>query len=470
MPEDSELSFDTRCLHAGQRPDAHGGVRAVPIYQTTSYVFQDTAHAAALFNLEEFGNIYTRMSNPTTTVFEDRMASLEGGAAALAVSSGQAAQLLAVSTLCDAGDEFVAASTLYGGTFTQFDATFRRFGFTPIFVEPDDPENFRRAITPKTKFLYGEMIANPRMNVLDIAAVAEIAHEARIPLIVDNTFASPYLCRPIEHGADIVVQSATKFIGGHGTSIGGVIVDSGKFPWAESNSRQINGPSRAYHDLRFSEKFGNLAFLTKCRIEGLRDLGPCLSPFNAFLFLQGLETLGLRMQKHSQNAQALAEYLERHPSVTWVKYPGLKSSPYHRLAERYLPRGCGAVLTFGIKGGVEAARAFIESLEVFSHLANIGDAKSLILHPASTTHQQLPKADMEAAGVTEDMLRVSIGLEGIDDLIRDVAKGLFVSQNPRARHRGSRDLMKQKVREMIQSESRRWRPNGSANSTSPGRV
>lgn len=455
MPADPDLSFETRCLHGGHQPESHGGARAVPIYQTTSYVFQDTAHAAALFNLEEFGNIYTRMSNPTTTVFEDRMASLEGGAGAVAVASGQAAQFLTAASLCEAGDEFVTASTLYGGTFTQFDATLRRFGLTPVFVEPDDPENFRRAITPKTRFLYGETVANPRMNVLDIQKVADIAHKARVPLVVDNTFASAYLCRPIEHGADIVVQSATKFIGGHGTSIGGVIVDSGKFPWKEANSPQINGPSRAYHNMRFSEKFGSLAFLTKCRIEGLRDLGACLSPFNAFLFLQGLETLGLRMRRHSENAAAVAEYLERHPLVAWVKYPGLASSPYHALAGKYLPEGCGAVLTFGIKGGLEAARTFIENLEVLSHLANIGDAKSLVLHPASTTHQQLPEADMLAAGVTEDMIRVSVGLEGIDDLIRDFERGLKAAQNPRTRRRG-RDVMKQKVREMMQSEFRRW--------------
>src|ERR1700722_19476364 len=448
MFDDPELTFDTRCLHAGQKPDPVTGARAVPIFQTSSYVFQDTAHAAALFNLEEAGNIYTRMGNPTVAVFEERMASLEGGAGALAVSSGQAAQVLAATTLCEAGDEFVTASTLYGGTFTLFDATLRRFGLTPVFVDSDDPENFRRAITSKTRFLYAETIANPRMNVLDIERVAQIAHEARIPLVVDNTFASPFLCRPIEFGADIVVQSATKFIGGHGTSIGGVIVDGGKFAWKDSDSPQMNKPSRGYHDLVFAERFQEFAFLTKCRIEGLRDLGPCLSPFNAFLFLQGLETLGLRMARHAENAQALAEYLERHPFVEWVKYPGLASSPYYELGQRYLPKGCGAVLTFGIKGGMTAARAFIESVEVFSHLANIGDAKSLVLHPASTTHQQLPAADLEAAGVSPDMIRVSVGLEGIEDLIRDAGRALEASQKPRTQ-RGDRNFVKQKLREVL---------------------
>jgi O-acetylhomoserine (thiol)-lyase len=455
MLDDPELTFDTRCLHAGQKPDPTTGARAVPIFQTTSYVFQDTAHAAALFNLEEAGNIYTRMGNPTTAVFEERMASLEGGAGALAVSSGQAAQVLTATTLCEAGDEFVTASTLYGGTFTLFDATLRRFGLTPVFVDSDDPENFRRAITSKTRFLYAETIANPRMNVLDIERVAQIAHEARIPLVVDNTFASPFLCRPIEFGADIVVQSATKFIGGHGTSIGGVIVDGGRFAWKSSDSPQMNKPSRGYHDLVFAERFQELAFLTKCRIEGLRDLGPCLSPFNAFLFLQGLETLGLRMARHAENAQALAEYLERHPSVEWVKYPGLASSPYYELGQRYLPKGCGAVLTFGIKGGLPAAKTFIETVEVFSHLANIGDAKSLVLHPASTTHQQLPASDLEAAGVTPDMIRVSVGLEGIEDLIRDADRALVASQKPRSQ-RGERNFVKQKLREVLATERGRW--------------
>jgi len=456
MSDDPKLTFDTRCLHAGQEPDPGTKARAVPIFQTTSYVFEDTAHAAALFNLEESGNIYTRMSNPTTSVFEDRMASLEGGIGAVAVSSGQASQVLAITTLCEAGDEFVTASTLYGGTFTLFDATLRKFGITPVFVDPDCPENFRNAITPRTRLIYAETVANPRMNVVDFDAVAAIAHEAGLPFIVDNTFASPYLCRPMEHGADIVVHSATKFIGGHGTSIGGIIVDSGKFPWKDANLPQMNTPSRGYHGMIYSERFGEFAFLAKCRIEGLRDLGPCLSPFNSFLFLQGLETLGLRMARHSENAQLLAEYLEHHPCVEWVRYPGLASSPYYDLAQRYLPRGCGAVLSFGIKGGLNAARAFIENLKLFSHLANIGDAKSLVLHPASTTHQQLPEAEMLAAGVTPDMIRVSVGLEGIEDLIRDVDRGLAASQDPQPSRSRDRDFVKQKLRELLTRETERW--------------
>ncbi len=422
------FGFNTRALHAGQRPDPATGARAVPIYQTTSYVFEDSDHAAALFALQRFGNIYTRIMNPTTAVLEERMASLEGGVGALALSSGQAAQFLAVSGLCQAGDDLVSSSTLYGGTYTQFDVSFRRIGLNAIFVDPDDPENFRKAITPKTKLLYIETIANPRMNVVDIEAVARIAHEANIPLVVDNTFASPYLCRPIEHGADIVVHSTTKFIGGHGTSIGGVIVDSGKFPWAEGNFPQINEPSPGYHGLRFTETFGELAFIIKCRVEGLRDFGPCMSPFNAFLFLQGIETLGMRMERHSANALAVAQHLEKHPLVTWVNHPGLGSSPYKKLAQKYLPLGAGAIFTFGIKGGLEAGKKFIESLQLFSHLANVGDAKSLVIHPASTTHQQLPAKDQVAAGVTPDMVRLSVGLEDLEDLLWDLSQALEASQ------------------------------------------
>ena len=333
--EDHTFGFNTRSLHAGQRPDPTTGSRAVPIYQTTSYVFEDTADAASLFALQRFGNIYTRIMNPTTAVFEERMASLEGGIGGLATSSGQAAQLLTITSLCQAGDDLVSASTLYGGTYTQFDVTFRRLGINAIFVDPDDPENFRKAITPKTKLLYIETIANPRMNVADIEAIAEVAHEHHVPLVIDSTFASPYLCRPIEYGADIVVHSSTKFIGGHGTSIGGVIVDSGKFDWASGDFPQLIEPSPGYHNLRFSETFGEMAFIVKCRVEGLRDLGPCMSPFNAFLFLQGLETLGLRMEKHSANALAVAQYLDKHPAVSWVNHPGLESSPYRELAQKY---------------------------------------------------------------------------------------------------------------------------------------
>src|SRR6266404_3922706 len=334
---DHVYGFSSRSLHAGHQPDASSHARAVPIYQTTSYVFENTEHAAALFNLQTFGNIYTRIMNPTTGVFEERMAALEGGAAGLATSSGQAAQFLAISSLLDTGDHIVSSSTLYGGTYTQFDVSFRRLGLDTTFVEPDNPENFRKAITPKTRLLYAETISNPRMNVLDIEAVAKIAHKANIPLVIDNTFASPYLCRPIEHGADIVVHSATKFIGGHGTSIGGIIVDSGRFPWDQGRFPQLLEPSKGYHGIRFYETFGDFAYIMKARVEGLRDLGPALSPFNSFLFLQGLETLKLRMECHSQHAMAVAQFLEGHDRVEWVSYPALPSSPYHALANQYLP-------------------------------------------------------------------------------------------------------------------------------------
>jgi O-acetylhomoserine (thiol)-lyase len=424
---DRRFGFNTRALHAGQRPDPTTGSRAVPIYQTTSYVFEDTEQAANLFNLQRFGNIYTRIMNPTTAVFEERMASLEGGVGALAVGSGQAAQLVALTSLLEAGDEIVAAGTLYGGTYTQFDVSFRRMGISTTFVDPDDPENFRRAITPRTRVLYGETIGNPRINVLDIAAVAAIAHEANVPLVIDNTFASPYLCRPIEHGADIVLHSATKFIGGHGTSIGGVIVDSGRFPWGQGRFPQLLEPSKGYHGIRFYETFGDFAFIMKARVEGLRDLGPALSPFNAFLFLQGLETLGLRMERHVANAQVVASFLSEHPGVTWVNYPALPNSPSHTLAQRYLPKGAGAILTFGVKGGLEAGRRFIERLQLFSHLANVGDAKSLVIHPASTTHQQLSEEEQRAAGVLPEMIRLSIGLEDADDLLWDLDQALATS-------------------------------------------
>src|SRR6266581_3359216 len=346
---DRAFGFATRALHAGQRPDAETGARAMPIYQTTSYVFEDTAHAAALFNLQRFGNIYTRIMNPTTAAFEERMASLERGVGGLAVGSGQAAQFIALASLLQAGDEIVAAKTLYGGTYTQFDVSFRRLGIQTTFVDADDPENFRRAITPRTRLLYAETIANPRMNVLDIAAVAEIAHQAGIPPVIDNTFASPYLCRPIEHGADIVLHSATTFIGGHGTSIGGVMVDSGTFPWDRGPFPQLLEPSKGYHGIRFFETFGDFAYIMKARVEGLRDFGPALSPFNSFLFLQGLETLKLRMRTHSENALAVAQFLERHDRVAWVNYPGMDSSRYDGLAKQYLPRGAGGILTFGIQ-------------------------------------------------------------------------------------------------------------------------
>jgi O-acetylhomoserine (thiol)-lyase len=421
---DRRFGFNTRALHAGQRPDPATGARAVPIYQTTSYVFEDTEQAANLFNLQRFGNIYTRIMNPTTAVFEERVAALEGGVGALAVASGQAAQLIAITSLLEAGDEIVAASTLYGGTYTQFDVSFRRLGIQTTFVDPDDPENFRRAITPRTRVVYGETIGNPRINVLDIAAVAAIAHEANLPLVIDNTFATPYLCRPIEHGADIVLHSATKFIGGHGTSIGGVIVDSGRFPWGQGRFPQLLEPSKGYHGIRFYETFGDFAFIMKARVEGLRDLGPALSPFNAFLFLQGLETLGLRMERHVANTRSVASFLKEHPGVSWVNYPSLPDSPYQALAQRYLPGGAGAILTFGIKGGLEAGRRFIERLQLFSHLANVGDAKSLVIHPASTTHQQLSEEEQRAAGVLPEMIRLSVGLEDEDDLLWDLDQAL----------------------------------------------
>jgi O-acetylhomoserine (thiol)-lyase len=421
------MGFSTRSLHAGHTPDQASHARAVPIYQTTSYVFDDSAHAAALFALQQFGNIYTRIMNPTTDVFEQRVAALEGGIGGLATSSGQAAQFLAIASLMGQGDELVASSTLYGGTYTQFDVSFRRLGIDVKFVEPDDPENFRKAITPKTRALYGETIANPRMNVLDIEKVAAIAHQAGVPLVIDNTMASPYLCRPIEHGADIVLHSATKFLGGHGTSIGGIIIDSGKFPWNDKFPA-LTAPSPGYHGMKFTEVFGNLAFIIKARVEGLRDFGPCISPFNSFLFLQGIETLKFRMDQHSRNALAVAEWLEKNPAVSWVKYPGLKSSPYFNLSRKYLPNGQGSILTFGIKGGLEAGRKLIDSVQLFSHLANLGDAKSLIIHPASTTHQQLTDEQQLEAGVTKDLVRLSVGIEDVEDILWDLDQAIGASQ------------------------------------------
>jgi O-acetylhomoserine (thiol)-lyase len=397
----------------------------MPIYQTTSYVFEDTDHAATLFALQRFGNIYTRIMNPTTAAFEERMASLEGGVGALATGSGQAAQFLTIFSLLDPGDELVASSTLYGGTYTQFDISMRKkMGINTIFVDNRDPENFRRAITAKTRALYAETLGNPKIDVLDIEAVAKIAHDHGLPLIVDNTFATPYLCRPLEWGADIVVHSATKFIGGHGTSIGGVIVDGGRFPWDNGLFPGMTEPSKGYHDIRFFETFGDFAWIMKVRVEALRDMGPALSPFNAFLFLQGLETLGIRMERHVANAWTVAEFLAAHPAVQWVNYPGLPGNPYHCLAQKYLPKGTGAIFTFGIKGGLAAGRKFIESVQIFSHLANVGDAKSLVIHPASTTHAQMSEEEQLAGGVSPDMIRLSIGLEDVEDLIWDLDQAL----------------------------------------------
>ncbi|HEY6343426.1 MAG TPA: O-acetylhomoserine aminocarboxypropyltransferase [Bryobacteraceae bacterium] len=422
------LGFNTRSLHAGYSPDPTTHARAVPIYQSTSFVFENSAHAASLFALQQFGNIYTRIMNPTNDALEQRVASLENGAAALAMSSGQAAQFIALSSLLESGDHFVSASTLYGGTYTQFDVSFRKFGYDITFVEPDDPENFRKAIRPNTKCLYGETISNPRGNVLDIEAVAKIAHEHNIPLVIDSTFATPYVCRPIDYGADIIVHSLTKFIGGHGNSIGGIIVDAGRFDWSKSKHPQINQPSRAYHGMNFSEVFGNIAFIIRCRVEGLRDLGPCMSPFNAFLFIQGIETLGLRMDRHLSNTIAVAQHLEKHPLVAWVKYASLPSSPYYAMAKKYTPQGAGAVFSFGLKGGYQAGVRFVDNLKLFSHLANVGDARSLVIHPASTTHQQLSAAEQESAGALPELVRLSIGLEDLDDILWDLDQALEASE------------------------------------------
>ncbi|OBQ20180.1 O-acetylhomoserine aminocarboxypropyltransferase/cysteine synthase family protein [Anabaena sp. AL93] len=418
--------FETLQVHAGQEPAPGTNARAVPIYQTTSYVFDDAEHGARLFALQEFGNIYTRIMNPTTDVFEKRIAALEGGVAALATASGQAAQFLAISTIAQAGDNIVSTSFLYGGTYNQFKVTLPRLGINVKFVEGDDPENFRQAIDENTKALYVETIGNPQFNIPDFAVLADIAHENGIPLIVDNTFgAGGYVARPIEHGADIIVESATKWIGGHGTSIGGVIVDSGKFDWGNGKFPLFTEPSPGYHGLNFQEvfgkgsQFGNIAFIIRARVEGLRDLGAALSPFNAFLLLQGLETLSLRVERHINNALELAKWLEQQEQVAWVNYPGLPNHPYHQRAKKYLRHGFGGVLNFGIKGGLEAGKAFISNVKLASHLANVGDAKTLVIHPASTTHQQLSDSEQISAGVTPDLVRVSVGIEHIDDIKED---------------------------------------------------
>ncbi|MBS1831971.1 MAG: O-acetylhomoserine aminocarboxypropyltransferase/cysteine synthase [Acidobacteria bacterium] len=427
MSDERKWGFNTQSLHAGYAPDPTTKSQAVPIYQTSSFVFNNSEHAANLFALKEFGNIYTRIMNPTTDVLEQRVAALEGGVAALALSSGQAAQFLAVTNIAQAGDHIVASSTLYGGTYTQFDVSFRKMGIDVTFVEPDDPENFRKALRPNTRLVYGETISNPRSNVLDIAKVADIAHSHNVPLIIDNTFASPYGCRPIDHGADVVLHSLTKFIGGHGTSIGGIIVDSGKFNWGNGQIPLMSEPSAAYHGMKFAEALGPIAYIIKCRVEGLRDMGPCLSPFNSFLFLQGVETLGLRMDRHLSNALAVAKHLETHPLVSWVKYASLPSSPYFDLAKKYTPKGAGAVFTFGVKSGYDGGRKFIDNLKLLSHLANVGDARSLVIHPASTTHQQLSPDQQLAAGVLPDMVRLSVGLEDLDDILWDIDQALKAS-------------------------------------------
>ncbi len=419
-----QYGFTTRQLHAGQVPDPTTNARAVPIYQTTSYVFNSTEHAANLFALKESGNIYTRIMNPTNDVFEQRIADLEGGVGALATSSGHAAQAQAIFTLVGAGDHIVSASTLYGGTYNQFVYSFPRLGIETTLVDPRDPENFRRAIRPNTKLLYGETLGNPMINVFPFEEVGAIAREHGIPLMIDNTFATPYLFRPFEWGANIVVHSATKFIGGHGTSIGGVIVDGGNFAWTGNPLfPNFNEPDDSYHGLVYAT-LGAPAFILKARVQTLRDYGGALSPFNSFLFLQGLETLSLRMERHVRNAQAVAEFLEAHPKVSWVAYPGLKSSPDYAAAQKYLPKGAGAILGFGIQGGAAAGKKFIESLQLFSHLANVGDAKSLAIHPATTTHSQLNEEQQASAGVTPDFIRLSIGLEDIDDILWDLDQAL----------------------------------------------
>jgi O-acetylhomoserine (thiol)-lyase len=427
LTQEHDFGFATRAIHAGQRPDPETGARAMPIYASTSFVFEDVQHAADLFSLQSFGNIYSRIGNPTTAAFEERMASLEGGIGALATSSGQAAQLIGVLTLAQDGDEIVASRSLYGGTYTQFDVTLRRMGIGVTFVDIHEPAAIKRAIGPRTKAVYAETIGNPRADVLDIEGVGAIAHDHGLPLIVDNTFATPYLCRPLEHGADIVTHSATKFIGGHGTVIGGCIVESGEFPWDNGHFPLLTEPSPAYHDLRFWENFREYAYLMKARTELLRDVGAAPSPFNSFLMLIGLETLPLRMKQHVANARAVAEYLSSRPEVAWVSFPIFAENPWTERAKQYTPEGPGAIFTFGLRGGYDAGVAFIESVELASHLANVGDAKTLVIHPASTTHQQVPPQDREAMGVGDDMIRISVGIEDVADIIWDLERALTVA-------------------------------------------
>ncbi len=422
--DDHEFGFRTRALHAGTPPDPATGARALPIYLSSSFVFDSTEHAAELFALRTYGNIYSRIGNPTVAAFEERMASLEGGLGGVATASGLSAQLSAVLSIAQNGDHVVAAASLYGGTITQFNVTLKRMGIDCSLVTGDDVSAFAAAVRPNTKLLFTETIGNPLGNVADLSALARVAHDAGIPLVVDNTFATPALCRPIEWGADIVTNSATKFIGGHGTVIGGIIVESGKFPWSAGKHPLLSEPSPGYHDMNFAETFGEFAFLMRARVEVLRDVGACLSPMNAWLMLQGLETLPLRMRAHVENARAIAAFLRGRDEVAWINYAELDDSPYRALARRYLPEGAGAIFTFGLRGGREAGRAFIEALELWSHLANVGDAKSLVIHPASTTHQQLGDSEMAAAGVTPEMVRLSVGLEDPADLIWDLENGL----------------------------------------------
>ena len=424
---DREFALETLCLHAGQVPDAATGSRAMPLYQTSAYVFDSAEHASSLFNLQTFGNIYTRLSNPTTAAFEERMAALEGGRAAVATASGMAAEMTAILTLLESGDHIVAAKSLYGGTHTLLTVNLPKLGIDCTLVDSDDPSAFEAAITDKTRLVYAEALGNPGINVLDIAAVADVAHAAGVPLMIDATFATPYLCRPIEHGADIVVHSATKYICGHGTSIGGVIVESGKFPYDNGKFPCMTDPSPGYHGVRFYETFGDFGYTMKARCEMLRTFGACVSPFNAWTFLQGLETLHVRMDRHVDNAMKVARFLESHDRVSWVNYPALEGNRYYDLAQLYYPKGPGAILSFGIKGGTAAGEKFIEAATFMSHLANVGDAKTLIVHPASTTHRQLSEEEQLASGVSPDLIRVSVGIESADDIVWDIDQALAAS-------------------------------------------
>ncbi len=425
---DSSLNFDTLALHAGQTPDPTTGSRAVPIYQTSSYVFKSSEHAANLFGLKEFGNIYTRLMNPTTDVLEQRLAQLDGGVGALAVASGQAAITYAVLNIARCGQNIVSTSCLYGGTYTLFHYTLPKMGITVKFVDTSDPENVRNAIDENTRLVYMESVGNPKNNVDDFEAIAKVAHAAGIPFVVDNTVTTPYLFRPLEHGADIVVYSLTKFLGGHGTSIGGAVVDGGAFPWDNGRFPEFTEPDPSYHGLKYWEALGNLSYILKMRVSLLRDTGACISPFNAFQIIQGIETLHVRMARHVENAQKVAEWLEKHPSVSWVNYPGLPSHKDHVRAQKYLPKGAGAIIGFGIKGGLAAGRRFIDSVKLLSHLANIGDAKTLVIHPASTTHQQLSEKEQYAAGVSPDFIRMSVGIEDVNDILADIDQALAASQ------------------------------------------
>ena len=424
---DRNWGFRTRALHAGGRPDPATGSRAVPIYQSTSFVFEDTADAADKFALQKYGNVYTRISNPTINAFEERIASLEGGIGSVATASGMSAEFLTAAALAGQGDNLITSSALYGGTHTLFDVTLGRFGIEARFVDGDDPDAYAQSIDENTKFLYTEIVGNPSGSIPDLSAIAEVAHSNNLPLVVDGTFATPYLCQPLTHGADIVLHSATKFIGGHGNSIGGVVTESGQFDWGSGRFPQMTEPVDSYNGLKFWENFGEYAFCTKLRAEQLRDIGASMSPINAFLLLQGIETLPFRMDAHVANAQAVAEHLEKHPKVNWVNYAGLVSSQYFDLAQQYLPKGPGAIFTFGVSGGRAAGAKFIESLQVISHLANVGDARTLVIHPASTTHQQLSEEALATGGVSEDMVRISVGLEDLDDIIWDLDQALSKS-------------------------------------------